>query len=64
MPTRRDRYRRARRPAPLSSIAKLAGLGTTEAMAALGILDALGLAERRGEGWVRRTKGKGDLLAG
>lgn len=54
----------ARRPAPLSSIAKLAGLGTTEAMAALGILDALGLAERRGEGWVRRTKGKGDLLAG
>ncbi len=54
----------ARRPAPLTSIAKLAGLGTSEAMAALGILDALGLAERRGEGWVRRTNQEPDLLAG
>jgi DNA processing protein len=42
-----------RTPAPLSSIARLAGLGVTEAMAALGMLDALGLVHRAGEGWLR-----------
>lgn len=42
-----------RRPAPLASIGRLAGLGPTEAMAALGALDALGLVERAGDGWVR-----------
>lgn len=43
----------ARRPAPLANIARLAGLGLAEAMAALGILDALGLVRRAGEGWAR-----------
>lgn len=43
-----------RRPAPLANVARLAGLGLTEAMAALGTLDALGLVERAGEGWARR----------
>jgi DNA processing protein len=42
-----------RSPAPLTSIARLAGLGVTEAMSALGMLDALGLVHRAGEGWVR-----------
>lgn len=42
-----------RRVAPLSSIATLSGLGMTEAMAALGVLDALGLVARKGDGWVR-----------
>jgi DNA processing protein len=42
-----------RRVAPLSSIASLSGLGMTEAMAALGMLDALGLVARKGDGWVR-----------
>lgn len=45
----------ARRPAPLVSIARLAGLGLTEAMTALGTLDALGLVQRAGEGWARRA---------
>lgn len=45
----------ARRPAPLASIARLAGLGLTEAMTALGTLDALGLVQRAGEGWARRA---------
>jgi DNA processing protein len=43
----------ARRPAPLASIARLAGLGLAEAMTALGVLDALGLVQRAGEGWAR-----------
>ena len=43
----------ARRPAPLASIARLAGVGPTEAIAALGTLDALGLVERSGDGWAR-----------
>lgn len=43
----------ARRPAPLVSVARLAGLGVAEAMAALGTLDALGLVRRAGEGWAR-----------
>ena len=44
-----------RSPAPLASIARLAGVGLTEAMAALGMLDALGLVQREGEGWrIRR----------
>ncbi len=44
-----------RSPAPLASIARLAGVGLTEAMAALGMLDALGLVQRAGEGWrIRR----------
>lgn len=42
-----------RRAAPLSRIAQVAGLGVTEAMAALGTLDALGLVRRSEEGWVR-----------
>lgn len=42
-----------RRPAPLASIARLAGLGLAEAMAALGTLDALGLVRRAGDGWTR-----------
>lgn len=45
----------ARRPAPLVSIARLAGLGLAEAMTALGTLDALGLVQRAGEGWARRA---------
>lgn len=45
----------ARRPAPLARIAPLAGLGLTEAMAALGTLDALGLVQRSGDGWARRS---------
>ena len=45
----------ARRPAPLVSIAQLAGLGLAEAMTALGTLDALGLVQRAGEGWARRA---------
>lgn len=45
----------ARRPAPLVSIARLAGLGLAEAMSALGTLDALGLVQRAGEGWARRA---------
>lgn len=53
-----------RRPAPLSSIAQLAGLGTSEAMAGLGMLDALGYVERRGEGWVRSSARDGGMLAG
>jgi DNA processing protein len=43
-----------RTAAPLASIARVAGLGMTEAMAALGMLDALGLVQRAGDGWVRR----------
>jgi DNA processing protein len=43
----------ARRPAPLANIARLAGLGLAEAMAALGTLDALGYVARAGEGWAR-----------
>ena len=43
----------ARRPAPLANIARLAGLGLAEAMAALGTLDALGHVTRAGEGWAR-----------
>ncbi len=43
----------ARRPAPLGSIARLAGLGPAEAMAALGTLDAQGLVQRAGDGWAR-----------
>ena len=43
----------ARRPAPLANIARLAGLGLAEAMAALGTLDALGHVARAGEGWAR-----------
>lgn len=42
-----------RRPAPLASIAKVAGLGLAEAMAGLGTLDALGLVRRAGDGWLR-----------
>jgi len=42
-----------RKAAPLASIARLAGLSLAETMAALGMLDALGLARRAGEGWVR-----------
>lgn len=45
----------ARRPAPLARIAPLAGLGLAEAMAALGTLDALGLVQRAGDGWARRS---------
>jgi DNA processing protein len=45
----------ARRPAPLANIARLAGLGLAEAMTALGVLDALGLVQRAGEGWARCT---------
>lgn len=45
----------ARRPAPLVSIARLAGLGLAEAMTALGTLDALGLVQRAGQGWARRA---------
>lgn len=45
-----------RRPAPLQSIARLAGLGPTEAMASLGTLDALGLVERSGDGWRTRRE--------
>ncbi len=53
-----------RRPAPLTNIAKLAGMGTSEAMTALGMLDALGHVERRGDGWVRRVDQGGGMLAG
>lgn len=45
----------ARRPAPLASIARLAGLGLAEAMTALGTLDALGLVRRAGDGWAREA---------
>jgi DNA processing protein len=45
----------ARRPAPLANIARLAGLGLAEAMTALGVLDALGLVQRAGDGWARCT---------
>lgn len=45
----------ARRPAPLASIARLAGLGLAEAMTALGTLDALGLVKRAGDGWARQA---------
>lgn len=45
----------ARRPAPLASIARLAGLGLAEAMMALGTLDALGLVQRAGDGWARHA---------
>lgn len=44
-----------RRPAPLARIAAVGGLGLTEAMAALGMLDALGLVRRAGDGWVRAS---------
>lgn len=45
-----------RSPAPLGSIARVAGMGPADAMSALGMLDALGLVERRSDGWVlRRT---------
>ncbi|MEY3733427.1 MAG: DNA-protecting protein DprA [Actinomycetota bacterium] len=43
----------ARRAAPLASIASVAGLGLAEAMAALGMLDAVGLVARQGDGWAR-----------
>jgi hypothetical protein len=33
----------------------LAGLGLAEAMTALGVLDALGLVQRAGDGWARCT---------
>jgi DNA processing protein len=42
-----------RRAAPLSRIAGLAGVGVTEAMAALGTLDALGLVQHSADGWAR-----------
>jgi len=42
-----------RRPAPLANLARVAGLGTTEVMVALGQLDAMGLVQRRGDGWMR-----------
>ena len=42
-----------RRAAPLASIASVAGLGLAEAMAALGMLDAVGLVARQGDGWAR-----------
>lgn len=42
-----------RRPAPLGRVAGVAGVGVTEAMAALGMLDALGLVRRDGDGWRR-----------
>lgn len=45
-----------RSPAPLGSIARIAGLGLTDAMSALGMLDALGLVERRGDGWTLRRE--------
>lgn len=53
-----------RRPVPLTNISRVAGVGSTEAMTALGVLDALGLVERRGEGWVRRGEPLGESLAG
>jgi DNA processing protein len=43
----------ARRAAPLTRIAQVAGLGLAEAMAALGTLDALGLVHRSDDGWAR-----------
>lgn len=42
-----------RRPAPLANVARLAGMSTTDALVALGLLDALGLVRRQGDGWVR-----------
>jgi DNA processing protein len=45
----------ARRAVPLTRIARLAGVGVTEAMAALGTLDALGLVHRCDEGWARKA---------
>ncbi|MDP4689268.1 MAG: DNA-processing protein DprA [Candidatus Nanopelagicales bacterium] len=44
-----------RRSAPLANLARVAGIGTTEAMVALGTLDALGLIRREGQGWVRAS---------
>ena len=45
-----------RRPSSLTNLARVAGLGTAEAMASIGLLDALGLVERRGDGWIRRQE--------
>lgn len=42
-----------RTSAPLASVSRVAGLGSTDTIAALGTLDALGLVERRGDGWIR-----------
>jgi DNA processing protein len=54
----------ARRPAPLARIATVAGVGATDAMVALGMLDALGLVHRHREGWARsavsRSRGNPD----
>lgn len=44
-----------RQSAPLARLSRVAGIGTTEAMVALGTLDALGLIRRDGQGWVRAS---------
>ena len=46
-----------RRPRELAEVARRAGLTVTESMAALGLLEADGIVERRPEGWVRRRAG-------
>lgn len=51
-----------RRPAPLASVARLAGVSTTDALVALGLLDALGLVQRRGDGWVRSDASRSPAL--
>ena len=48
-----------RRPVGLDRLARLAALPAGEVLAALGMLEADGLVERRGAGWLRRTPGRG-----